>query len=130
MEPNRKLVYIVEDDEQQLYVLRILLSDAGYDVVTEVEADRVLGRIQELKPDVILLDVMLPSNCGLDGFQLCSQIRTLPDFQDTVILMVSAIAEGANSSRAKMTAQVGANDFLVKPYNPPDLIKRIAELCP
>ncbi len=127
METTRKLVYVVEDDEEQLYVMRILLSDAGFDVVTEAEADRVLDSIQALNPDVILLDVMLPSHKGLDGFELCSQIRALPQFTNTIILIISAIAGGAGRYRDKMTAQVGANDFIVKPYDPPMLIQRIRE---
>lgn len=127
METTRKLVYVVEDDEEQLYVMRILLSDAGFDVVTEAEADRVLDSIQALNPDVILLDVMLPSHKGLDGFELCSQIRALPQFTNTIILIISAIAGGAGPYRDKMTAQVGANDFIVKPYDPPMLIQRIRE---
>ncbi len=128
MEAKRKLVYVVEDDEEQLYVMRILLSDAGFDVVTEAEADRVLDGVQALNPDVILLDVMLPSRVGLDGFELCSRIRQLPQFEDTVILIISAIAEGAGRFRDKMIAQVGANDFIVKPYDPPLLVQRIREI--
>jgi CheY-like chemotaxis protein len=128
MDPKRKLVYVVEDDEEQLYVMRILLSDAGFDVVTEADADRVLEGVQALTPDVILLDVMLPSHTGLDGFELCSRIRQLPHFSETVILIISAIAEGAGRFRDKMTEQVGANDFIVKPYDPPLLVQRIREL--
>ncbi len=128
MDPKRKLVYVVEDDEEQLYVMRILLSDAGYDVVTEAEADRVLDGVQALNPDVILLDVMLPSRIGLDGFELCSRIRKLPQFAQTVILIISAIAEGTGHFRGKMTTQVGASDFIVKPYDPPLLVQRIHEL--
>lgn len=124
-ETPRKLVYVVEDDSEQLFVMRILLSDAGFDVITEADADRVLDGVKALQPDVILLDVMLPSQTGLDGFELCSQIRKLPAFANTVIIIVSAIAEGAGPLREKMTAQVGANDFIVKPYDPPSLVERI-----
>ncbi len=124
---KRVLVYVVEDDEEQLYVLRILLSDAGFDVVTESNADRVIEGVQALKPDVILLDVMLPSHVGLDGFELCSQIRKMPEIAHTKIIIVSAIAEGTGPNRNKMVAQVGADDFIVKPYDPPLLIEKIRQ---
>lgn len=126
-EPQKKLVYVVEDDEQQLYVLRIILSDAGYNVVTETSADRVLEGVKALQPDIILLDVMLPSAENLDGFNLCSRIRTTPGFENTIILLVSAIAQGTGPDKHKMVTQVGANDFIVKPYDPPELIQRIRE---
>lgn len=124
-EPKRTLVYVVEDDEEQLYVLRILLSDAGFDVVTESNADKVLEAVEVLKPDVILLDVMLPSHSGIDGFDLCSRIRKMPELANTKIFIVSAIAEGTGPHREKMVAQVGADEFIVKPYDPPQLIENI-----
>jgi CheY-like chemotaxis protein len=123
-----KLVYVVEDDSEQLYVMRILLSDAGYTVVTETDADRVLDGVQALNPDIILLDVMLPSQRGLDGFELCARIRRLPGFEKTTIVIISAIAEGAGPMRQKMVDQVGADDFIVKPYDPPALVTRLREL--
>ena len=127
-EDNNKLVYVVEDDSEQLYVMRILLSDAGYTVVTETDADKVLDGVQALQPDIILLDVMLPSQRGLDGFELCSRIRKLPGFEDTVIVIISAIAEGAGPMRERMMDQVGADDFIVKPYDPPALVSRLHAL--
>lgn len=129
-EPKRTLVYVVEDDEEQLYVLRILLSDAGFDVVTESNADHVLEGVQILKPDVILLDVMLPSLSGLDGFKLCAKIREIPELAHTTIFIVSAIAEGVGPHRDKMIAQVGADDFIVKPYDPPSLVEKIRNRLP
>lgn len=129
VESKDKLVYVVEDDTEQLYVMRILLSDAGYTVVTETDADKVLDGVQALKPDIILLDVMLPSQRGLDGFELCSRIRKTPGFEKTIIVIISAIAEGAGPLRERMTAQVGADDFIVKPYDPPALVDRLRELA-
>lgn len=125
---HSKMVYVVEDDTEQLYVMRILLSDAGYTVVTETDADKVIDGVTALQPDIILLDVMLPSQLGLDGFELCSRIRKLPGFEKTVIVIISAIAEGAGPLRQKMTQQVGADDFIVKPYDPPALVERLREL--
>jgi len=128
-EPSRKLVYVVEDDEEQLFVIRLLLSDAEFDVVTESNADKVIEGVKSLRPDIILLDVMLPSHSGLDGFQLCSLIRQMPEMAHAKIIMVSAIARGTGPNRERMLEQVGADDFIVKPYDPPALIERIRDLC-
>lgn len=125
----RKLVYVVEDDEEQLFVIRMLLAGSEFDVVTESNADRVLTAVQSLKPDVILLDVMLPSHIGLDGFELCSRMREMPELAKTRIIIVSAIAQGVGPNRERLIEQVGADDFIVKPYDPPTLIERIRALC-
>jgi len=124
----KKLIYVVEDDAEQLYVLRILLSDVGYDVITESNADRVMDGVKALKPDLVLLDVMLPSQTGLDGFELCSQLREVKGLENMRIIIVSAIAEGVGPLRKKMTTQLGADDFILKPYDPPKLLNRIGEL--
>jgi len=125
----RKLVYVVEDDEEQLFVIRMLLAGSEFDVVTESNADRVLTAVQSLRPDVILLDVMLPSHIGLDGFELCARMREMPELANTRIIIVSAIAQGVGPNRERLIEQVGADDFIVKPYDPPTLIERIRALC-
>ncbi len=125
---SEKLIYVVEDDEEQLIVLRMLLTGAGFSVVTEANADRVLENARRLRPDVILMDVMLPSREGLDGFVLCAELKKDPTMRHTRIIMVSAIAQGVGGEREKLRAQVGADDFFVKPYDPGSLVTRIREL--
>ena len=127
-EDGKKLVYVVEDDEEQLFVLRILLTDAGFSVVTESNADKVMDSVKILKPDVVLLDVMLPSRVGLDGFLLCAEMKNTPELAHTKIIIVSAIAKGIGAQREKVISEVGADDFILKPYDPPLLISHIKEL--
>src|SRR5437870_1543471 len=103
---KRHLIYVVEDDEAQLTILRALFDGEGFDVVTEASADRVLRGVVEVKPDIMLLDVMLPSTEGLDGFQLCQQIHAMPQFKELPIIIVSAIAKGVGGNRDKVTSQV------------------------
>lgn len=128
MEKQRKLVYVVEDDEEQLTLLRMILAGAGYAVVTESDADRVVAGVRQLQPHCVLLDVMLPSRRGADGFQLCVDIRNDPACKNVKIIIVSAIAEGIGSQREKIRAQVGADDYFIKPYDPAALVARIREL--
>lgn len=126
-ETRKPLIYVVEDDEEQLIIMRMLLSGAGYDVITQSDADKVIRDVQELNPDMILLDVMLPSRYGVDGFALCSDIRRLAGFDKKPIIIVSAIADGVGSQREKLCTQVGADDFLVKPFEPPVLLDCIKQ---
>lgn len=125
---HSKLVYIVEDDEEQLTLLRLMLSKEGFAVVTETIADRVLDAVRHLQPDLVLLDVMLPSQRGLDGFQLCTELRRDPRLSSTRIVILSAIASGVGDRGEKLCHQVGADDYFVKPYEPQRLVQRIHEL--
>lgn len=124
---TRKLVYVVEDEEEQLALLRFILAEAQYDVVTESNADRVLKGVRDLQPDVVLLDVMLPSETGTDGFQLCQEIKRMEDIKRPIVILVSAIAQGVGTLRDKVRTEVGADDYFVKPYDPSALIARIRQ---
>lgn len=123
-----KLIYVVEDDEDQLCLLRFVLNDGGFDVVTESEADQALRGVRRLRPDLVLLDIMLPSSKGVDGFELCAQIRQDPTLSDIKVVLLSAIAEGVGDLRKQVCSQIGADDFLLKPYDPGALVLRIREL--
>jgi DNA-binding response OmpR family regulator len=127
-EDSRKLIYIVEDDVEQLTVLRLMLANEGYRVVTETDADRVVDAVRNLQPDLVLLDVMLPSRKGLDGFQLCTELRSDPSLKGTRFVIVSAIASGVGQREEKLRQQVGADDYFVKPYEPARLVQRVREL--
>jgi len=124
---TRRLVYVVEDEEEQLALLRFILAEAQYDVVTESNADRVLKGVRDLQPDVVLLDVMLPSETGTDGFQLCQEIKRMKDIKPPIVILVSAIAQGVGTLRDKVRTEVGADDYFVKPYDPSALIARMKQ---
>jgi DNA-binding response OmpR family regulator len=131
MEPTegtRKLVYVVEDNEEQLTLLRFILNNAGFDVVTEADGDKVLSGVSALRPDIVLLDVMLPSRTGIDGFDLCRAIRSNPETSAMRVIIVSAIAEGIGDQREKIRRELGADDYFVKPYDPVMLVNRVREL--
>lgn len=125
---SQKLVYVVEDNEDQLFLLRMILSDAGFAVVTESDADKVLDGVNLLMPDIIMLDVMLPSRDGLDGFELCGRIRQLETGARPKVVLVSAIAQKSGTSADKLATQAGADAFVSKPFDPPVLIDRLLQL--
>lgn len=125
---DQPLIYVVDDDEDNLAVLRLLLTDAGYTVVTTADADRVVSAVKELKPALVMLDVMLPSDQGLDGFQLCTEIRSDKTLADTKVIILSSIASGSHAEVAKLRMQIRADDYITKPYEPTKLLARVREL--
>ncbi|WEK55617.1 MAG: response regulator transcription factor [Candidatus Cohnella colombiensis] len=112
-------ILIVDDDREIANLIAIYLKNEGFETVLAhdgVEALDVLGREE---PDLLVLDVMMPK---LDGMEVCRQVR---ETRSIPILMVSAKAEDMDKILGLMT---GADDYLVKPFNPLELVVRIKTL--
>lgn len=111
MEKESFLVLIVDDSA----TMRLLTSDAliksGFEVIQAEDGERALALLKTRSPDVILLDVEMP---GLNGFEVCREIRKLPDYQYTPIMMVTGLEDYESINQAFMA---GATDFTTKPIN-------------
>ena len=94
---------------------------ANLDCVIEVSCDgaETIAKIESFKPDLVLLDVMMPK---LNGFEVCQQIKSNESTRKTMILMVTALNELGDIERA---VNAGTNDFLSKPVNKVELLKRV-----
>lgn len=113
---NRKIV-IIEDETIIRRELKVLLENALYEVSAFSEFDNVVERIREENPDLVLLDVNLPA---LSGFDVCTQIRERADVP--VIFLTSR-----TDSMDELTGMLkGGDDYIMKPYQPPILLARIA----
>jgi two-component system KDP operon response regulator KdpE/two-component system response regulator VicR len=118
LQPHNGATYVlvVDDDPALRRLLESNLPDAGYQVQTVVEAQAALEIVIQQPPDVILLDVMLP---GMDGFTLCKQLR---EWTSVPIIMLSARAAEKD---VVLGLQVGADDYVTKPFRANELIARI-----
>jgi two-component system, OmpR family, response regulator len=112
-------ILVVDDDEHIRELVRIFLKDEGFDVIEACDGVEALDRLEVVKADLVILDVMMPN---LDGWELCRQIRAAAD---TPILMLTA--KGETSQKVK-GFELGADDYLVKPFEPVELVMRIKAL--
>lgn len=112
-------VLLVDDDESLASMLGQYLSDHGFDVSWAASAEPGLQRLAEGRFDVVLLDVMLP---GLDGFGLLPRLRAA---SDVPVLMLTA--RGEDTDRI-VGLELGADDYLAKPFNPRELLARLRAL--
>lgn len=112
-------VLIVEDDENISELMRYNIEKAGYRVENVTDGEEALIMANELDPDVILLDWMLPN---LSGIEICRRLRRQPETANVPIIMITARAEEADRVRGLET---GADDYLTKPFSPRELIARI-----
>jgi len=104
-------ILIVDDNPRERKVLQTLLQVLGYNLVFANNGPEALAKAAELRPDMILLDVMMPE---MDGFEVCRRLRDDPLLAEVPILMVTALDDPASRSRG---LKVGANDFISKPFD-------------
>ncbi|WP_353211425.1 phosphate regulon transcriptional regulator PhoB [Rhodovarius sp.] len=115
-------ILIVEDEAPLLTLLRYNLEKQGFRVEEATDGQEALLRVAENKPDLVLLDWMLPS---LSGIEVCRQIRRRPATRDLPVIMVTARTEDQDAVRA---LDIGADDYITKPFAVEALLARIRAL--
>ncbi|MDU5950559.1 MAG: response regulator transcription factor, partial [Paenibacillus macerans] len=114
-----KQILIVDDDDKIAKLIEIYLVNEGYDVVKAGDGLKALDIMEREAVDLVILDVMMP---GLDGISVCLKIR---ETRTTPILMLSAKDGDMDKITGLMT---GADDYMVKPFNPLELVARVKSL--
>jgi two-component system phosphate regulon response regulator PhoB len=118
----KPLILIVEDEAPLVTMLRYNLEKQGFRVDEAADGQEAITKVAEAKPDLVLLDWMLPA---MSGIEVCRQIRRRPGTRDLPIIMVTARAEEADSVRGLNT---GADDYITKPFSIDLLLARIRAL--
>ncbi|WP_318401917.1 hybrid sensor histidine kinase/response regulator [Photobacterium leiognathi] len=117
--PNGDLILVVDDEPVNLQILNNFLRLAGYRVKTAENGPQALAMVEEQRPDLILLDIMMPE---MSGYEVCTILRKQYSIFELPIMMLSAL--GQIQDRIK-GFECGANDYLTKPFNKEELIARI-----
>lgn len=115
-------ILVVDDDAFIRRPLQFMLRAEGFDAPTAVDGDEALRRVAERRPDLIVLDVMMP---GRDGFEVCRELKSSPDTAAIPVILLSA--RGREHDRERGVA-AGAAAFVTKPYSPSGLLATIREL--
>ena len=117
-----KKILLVDDDASTTLVLDAMLTEEGFKVSVVNDSRKTVETALETQPDIILLDLMMP---GIDGIEVCKMLRAESHFEKTPILFFTAIGDLDYKSSAY---QAGADDFIVKPIHPVELISRIKKV--
>lgn len=116
---SRANVLVVDDDPHSREIVRTFLESRGYRVVTAPRGEDALVRIEEMRPDIVLLDVMMP---GMDGWAVARHIRDHPDCERTRIIMLTARGDFMDKHEG---LRAGAHDYLVKPVGLEELLHHV-----
>ncbi|HAW50568.1 TPA: hypothetical protein DCX16_06440 [bacterium] len=118
---NNKIL-IIEDDEDMIHILKSILELEGYEISYAEDGEKGLLMVEEIIPDLIILDLILPK---VDGNEVCRRIRKNTEFSGIPIIMLTA----KGTTRDELEGIVdGADDYITKPFNPLDLIETIKYL--
>jgi len=112
-------ILVVDDDPDIARFVEVNLRSAGYDVAVASDGEQALARAGEMRPDLVLLDVMMPK---IDGFEVAQRLRRNPQTANTSIIMLTA---KALSTDKVLGLTAGADDYIIKPFDPIELLARV-----
>jgi CheY-like chemotaxis protein len=119
---RKSRILIADDNSTNVELLEVYLADLDCDMAVAVDGRDTLDKVASFKPDLILLDVMMPK---LSGFEVCKKLKDDPKTRGIMILMVTALNESGDIERG---VNAGTDDFLSKPVNKTELVKRVENM--
>ncbi len=113
---KRRLILVVDDEQELLDMVSSTLELEGYDVATATDGESALALVEERRPDLVLLDIKMP---GLNGFEV---LRIIRERYDTPVIMITAVRDALSVRDA---LEIGADDYVRKPFATGELVSRI-----
>jgi two-component system cell cycle response regulator len=113
---------VVDDNPQNTELVSAYLETLPVEVATAVDGVEAMEQAERFRPDLVLLDVMMPR---MSGFEVCQKIKQNPALRDTVVIMLTALHEVGDFERA---VECGCDDFITKPVNKLELVTRVRSL--
>jgi len=112
-------ILVVDDENYILHILDFSLGAEGYEVITAEDGEEAVRKCREEKPDLVVLDVMMPK---MDGFEACRTIKRDSETADTPVILLSAKSRDVDQ---KQGYEAGADDYITKPFSPGRLVDRV-----
>lgn len=122
MQKKGKKILIADDEPDILEIVGYNLGNEGYEIVTARDGEDALQKAKAFKPDLIILDVMMPNK---NGMEVCRLLRLNPDFQQTLIIFLTAVNDEISHIKG---LEYGADDYISKPVSPKILISKVNSL--
>jgi two-component system, cell cycle response regulator DivK len=118
----RKRILLVEDTADNRQIVSDLLASAGYDLIEAVDGQSGVAMAEEYRPDLVLMDIQLPT---MDGYEASRRIKAIPSLSAIPIIAVTSYALSGDEEKAR---EAGCDGYIAKPFSPRQLLAKIAEL--
>lgn len=124
---DKNKILIVDDDRDLVETTRLVLESNSYDVIAAYDGDEGLAKAREEKPDLIILDIIMPIK---DGFSAAEQIKKDPELENIPVLMLTSFSGkvGETTLSVSQGLTLEAEDYVDKPVSPEELLKRVEKL--
>jgi two-component system, OmpR family, alkaline phosphatase synthesis response regulator PhoP len=119
---DRKRILVVDDEIYIVHILEFTLTMEGYEVLTAADGEEALRRLEQDRPDLVVLDIMMPK---VDGYEVLRRIRADEESRHLPVILLSA--KGRPIDR-ETGLEIGADDYIVKPFSPRRLLEKIQDL--
>jgi len=119
---NNFPILIADDEPYILRSLSFVLKKEGYNVETARNGQEALEKLQECRPKVLFLDIMMPKK---NGYEVCAELKANPDLNDVHVIMLTA--KGQESDK-QTGIQAGADEYMTKPFSPRQVVTRVNEI--
>jgi CheY-like chemotaxis protein len=125
MPDTKAKILVIEDDADEAQMVRMILEPLGYEVALAEDGKQGLERVRTQKPDLVILDVMMPV---LDGFATCTELRKDAQCQDLPVILLTGVAQCISDTKYPLDGvlRAEATDYLAKPVDPADLVAAVA----
>jgi DNA-binding response OmpR family regulator len=117
-----KKILIVDDEPSIIVALQFLMEQNGYETLVAFSGEEAMEAVARFRPDLILLDIMLPV---VDGFEVCQRIRENPLWKNIRIVLVTALGSDVNVTKG---LDLGADAYVTKPFSNAELVAKVKEL--
>ncbi len=119
MKPSKKTIFAIDDEEDILEIIKVNLTGSDYAVQTFTSAEGALDAMKKNLPDLIILDIMMS---GMDGYEMCRHIRSVPEYRSLPIIFLSAKSEEFDRV---LGLELGGDDYITKPFGVKELLSRV-----
>lgn len=122
-EPKARIL-VVEDNADEAQMVKMILEPEGYEVALAANGEEGLKQVEAAKPDLIVLDVMMPL---LDGFAMCAKLREEPEYQKIPVILLTAVADRVRDTKYPLDGvlRAEAEEYLEKPVDPEQLVSTV-----
>jgi DNA-binding response OmpR family regulator len=115
-------ILIVDDEPYVVKALEFVLRKAGFTTLSAMDGVEALSVVEEHRPHVIFLDIMMPRK---DGYEVCRELKQHPDYKDIYVIILSAKGQEIDK---RMGLEAGANEYIVKPFSPVKIVEMVKEI--